>query len=185
MSYIAHYRLQGILVVVGLLALVAPYTACAQPTSAGADPCGVAGAYELDREAAHPPIVAYMDSTIAALGDRPGEDEGAMAQRVWEAERDALQRVRERTVEGRMIPRMTAELDPDGTFTHTRYSLEETDRTDDVQVGEWEIGGACQTLVININDHQTTGEVVDERLILDVDPPPGMESLAVEFVKVE
>ena len=178
------YRLQRTLVVVSLLTLVTHYTTCAQPTSAGANPCGVAGAYELDRKAEHARIVAYTDSTVAALGDRPAEGGDAMAQIRWEAEREALQEVRERAVEGQVIPRMTAKLDPDGTFTHIRYSLEGGDRID-VQNGHWEIDDACQTLVIDVNDHQTMGKVVDGRLILDIDPPPGMGSLTVEFVKIE
>ena len=181
----ARRRLQRVLLTVGSLALLAPHAACAQPTSAGAGTCAVAGTYELDREAGHALIVEHMDSVIAALGDRPAEREGSTARVRWEAERGALERVRERAAERQMIPRMTAELAPDGTFTHTRYSLDGTDAPDDVQVGRWEIDDACRTIVIDVNDHQTTAEVASGRLTLDIDPPPGMESLAVEFVEVE
>lgn len=178
----ASRYLSRISAALGLLALTVPHSACAQGASTPAGPCEVAGTYELDREAGHALVVGHMDSAIAALGDRPAERGGATIR--WEAERNALQRVRERAVEGRVVPRVTAKLDPDGTFTHTAYSLEGADRTD-IQVGRWEIDDACQTLVIDVNDHRTTGEVEGGRLTLDVDPPPGMESLAVEFVRVE
>lgn len=169
------------LVLTSILILIAHTRAPAQLTAPEPDPCAIAGTYEMDRGEAHALIIADADSSLAALGSHQPEDMTGTEVIVWEAERDAHRQLRQRAVDSQIVPRVTARLDPDGTFTHEKYTVE-GDEVIDVQVGRWKIDEGCRTFEIDVNDHQTTGEVVGERIVLELDAPAGLKSL--EYVRL-
>lgn len=145
------------------------------------DPCGVAGLYELDRDAVHAQVVEDMDAALADLEAEP--ETGTLAHTVWQAQRDAFRGVRAQAARGDMVPPIATRLDADGTAMQATHELDEAPDWSDAETGRWSADAACETVRVDFGSYESTLLLDDGRLFIRPEHGYGREGRRVELLR--
>lgn len=145
------------------------------------DPCGVAGLYELDRDAVHAHVVEDMDEALADLEAEP--ETGTLAHTVWQAQRDAFRGVRAQAARGDMVPPIATRLDADGTAMQATHAPGAAPDWSDAETGRWTADAACEAVRIDFGSYESTLLLDGGRLFIRPELGGGREGRRVELLR--